>query len=308
MDSREAKLILSAYRPGAQDADDPAFAEALDQVRRDPDLERWFRESIAFDTSIGEQLRGIEAPSGLRENILSGVKVGSSPRWSQPVIKWAIAAALIVTSVVGALIWQQTHPRHLAGWQTQALDVISSLVTKQASFDAESHDASKLVAWLRAHHAPTASTLPQSLDSLQSLGCKTFSWNGIPVSVICFLRADHAMIHLVMTRATSASNRGHHGRPELVQQGQWSTATWREGDMTCMLGLEGAPDELRRYLAVIGQARKMVNSRWEYVYTFCGFATLRRTCNEIPSAILLTKRTIEWQICDRQGAAAARAC
>jgi len=110
--------------------------------------------------------------------------------------------------------------------------------------------------WLRAHHAPAARSLPQSLDKLQSLGCKTFSWNGIPVSVICFLRPDHAMIHLVMTSAASASNDGRPGKPELIQQRQWSTATWREGDMTCMLALQGVPNDLRPYLAVILQVRK----------------------------------------------------
>jgi hypothetical protein len=39
MDNREAKFVLSAYGPGGQDAGDARFAEALEQVRRDPMLE-----------------------------------------------------------------------------------------------------------------------------------------------------------------------------------------------------------------------------------------------------------------------------
>ena len=66
MDNREAKFILNAYRPNGQDADDPRFSEALEQVRRDPMLERWFSESIAFDTVMTEKLRAIEVPPDLR--------------------------------------------------------------------------------------------------------------------------------------------------------------------------------------------------------------------------------------------------
>jgi len=43
MNNQEAKFILAAYRPGGQDASDPLFAEALEQVRRDPDWQRGLR-------------------------------------------------------------------------------------------------------------------------------------------------------------------------------------------------------------------------------------------------------------------------
>jgi len=51
MDSGEAKFILSAYRPEGQDASDPRFAEALEQVRRDPILQRWFEDSVRLRRS-----------------------------------------------------------------------------------------------------------------------------------------------------------------------------------------------------------------------------------------------------------------
>ena len=244
MDNREAKFILNAYRPGGQDASDPRFAEALEQARRDPVLERWFVDSIAFDTAMTEKLRAVAVPVDLRESIVAGVKISRPLRWSNPFIKWAIAAALISMAIFGSLIWQNTRAAHLAGWQNEALDVVSSLVRNESSFDAQSHNASELVAWLRANHAPAAQTLPQSLDKLQSLGCKTFSWNGTAVSVICFMRPDGGLIHLITMNTPAASGR----TPRLVQRDHWATATWREGDMTYMLALEGSPDQLRRYL------------------------------------------------------------
>jgi hypothetical protein len=246
MDNREAKFILNAYRPRGQDASDRRFAEALEQARRDPVLERWFAESVAFDTVMTEKLRAVEVPPDLRENILAGVKVSRPLR--SPLVKWAVAAALMLTAILGSLIWHNTRPTHLTGWQNEALNVISSLVRNASSFDAQSHNASELVAWLRANHAPAVEKLPPNLEKLQSLGCKTFSWNGTPVSVICFMRPDGGLIHLVTTNASPSVDRTVQREAKFVQQGEWATATWREGDRIYMLALQGAPGQLRRYL------------------------------------------------------------
>jgi hypothetical protein len=80
------------------------------------------------------------------------------------------------------------------------------------------------------------------------LGCKTFSWNGSDVSVICFVN-DGREVHLVMTKASALANRTLRSEPQMVQRGQWATATWRSGEMVYMLVSEGSPDELRSYLS-----------------------------------------------------------
>jgi hypothetical protein len=249
MDNQEAKFILNAYRPGGQDANDPRFAEALEQCRRDPVLGRWFSDSVAFDTAMTEKLRGIEVPSDLRESILAGVKVSRPLRWSNPLVKWAIAAALVLSAALGSLIWYNTRPAHLVGWQNQALTVISSLVRNESSFDVQSHNPAELVSWLHSKRAPAAQTLPPNLEKLESLGCKTFSWNGTPVSLICFVRPDGGLIHFVATAATSASDHIGKVKRTLLRQGKWTTATWREGDRIYMLALEGSPEQLQPYLS-----------------------------------------------------------
>jgi hypothetical protein len=249
MDNREAKFILNAYRPGGQDASDPRFAEALEQARRDPVLEQWFKESVAFDATVTEKLRAVAVPVDLRENILAGVKISRPLRWSNPFIKLAIAAALVSMAILGSLIWRETRPAHLTGWQNQAVSVISSLVQDKLSFDAQSHNPAELVSWLHSNHAPAVQKLPPTLEKLESVGCKTFSWNGTPISVICFMRPDGGLIHLVATKATLATDRATKAKPRFVQQGGWTTATWREGDKVFMLATEGSPDQLRPYLS-----------------------------------------------------------
>jgi hypothetical protein len=248
MDNREAKFILNAYRPGGQDASDPRFAEALEQARRDPVLDRWFSKSIAFDAAITEKLCAATVPSDLRESILAGVKVSRTLTRKNRWRKWAIAAAVVFAAIVPSIAWYQTRPAHLAGWQSGALDVISSLVSNESSFDAESHNPNDLIGWLRANHAPVGEKLPDNLNKLASMGCKTFLWHGKPVSVICFARPGGGLIHLAITNASAASRRAIRPKPKLIQQGRWTTATWREGSAIYMLALEGSRDELRRYL------------------------------------------------------------
>jgi hypothetical protein len=209
-------------------------------------LQRWFQDSIAFDTAMTKKLRAITVPPDLRDNILAGVKV--SRPFRLPFTKWAIAAALISTAILGSVSWREARPAHLVGWQNRALDVISSLVRNESKFDAQSRNTAELLAWLRANHAPAAQVLPRQLEKLQSLGCKTFTWNGEPVSVICFMRADGGLIHLVATAATSTTDRGAKVAAKLVQRGHWATATWHDDRMTYMLALDGSRDQLRAYL------------------------------------------------------------
>jgi hypothetical protein len=248
MDNQEAKFILNAYRPGGQDASDPRFAEALAQARRDPVLERWFSESIAFDAAMTENLRAIEVPNDLRESILVGVKISRPLRWTSPIVRWAIAAAVLAAAIVGSLTLRETIRPRLSGWQAQSLRTITSLVDGRSNFDAQSHRASQLVNWLQTNQAPFASKLPKNLETLESLGCKTFLWNQELVSVICFTRPDGGLIHLVITKASAVSDRELKGEPQLVQHGEWATATWREGDKVYMLALEGPREQLRTYL------------------------------------------------------------
>jgi hypothetical protein len=252
MDNREAKFVLNAYRPGGQDASDPRFVEALDQARRDPILQRWFEESLAFDAAITEKLFAIPVPSDLRESILTGVKITrpeSIRGWKNRWRKWAIAAAVVLSATLGGLIWHNTRPAPVAGWQLQALDaILSSIARNESHFDVISRNPADLVKWLRENSAPTTKKLPNDLDKLPSIGCKTFFWHGKPVSLICFTLPEGRAIHLVMTTVSTDSDRSIKHQAKVIQQGHWATATWREGDIIYMLALEGSPDELRSYL------------------------------------------------------------
>ena len=62
------------------------------------------------------------------------------------------------------------------------------------------------------------------------------------------MRRDGGLIHLVVVNKSAGSDRAATGEPRFVRQGEWATATWRDGDLVYMLALEGSADQLRSYL------------------------------------------------------------
>lgn len=248
MDNREAQFVLSAYRPGGQDAADPQFLEALAQARRDPVLERWFSESIAFDKVITEKFCAVAVPAGLRESILAGGKLSRPSRWTKPFVRWAVAATLVLAVIAGSLVVREATKPRLTGWQMNALSVISSLEKGESEFDFEARVPGDLINWLAANRAPVAPEIPGALARLPGLGCKTFSWKGIPVSVICFERKDGGAIHLVIMNSPGRTRAGTERKPLVANEGPWTTATWRSGDTIYMVALDGSREQLRAYL------------------------------------------------------------
>ena len=103
MNEQEARLILQAYRPGA-DPDDPEVAAALQEAARNPELARWFAEEQAFDRAIAAHLGNVPAPFGLKTRILAQLGPPAAPhRWSWAVKLAGVAALLFLLTQVVSL-------------------------------------------------------------------------------------------------------------------------------------------------------------------------------------------------------------
>ena len=57
MDKTTIKLVLSAYRSGTHDKEDPFFTEALVAVEQDPELAAWFEGEQRFDAWMVDTLK-----------------------------------------------------------------------------------------------------------------------------------------------------------------------------------------------------------------------------------------------------------
>ena len=248
----QARLLLSAYRPGGSDANDPAFAEALALAQRDPQLRAWLEDSQHFDRAISERLRSLDVPPDLRATILAGVQLSRRPRWWQSRRLWSIAAAFLIT-VIGTWLWW-FRPAELAGWQIDSLAAIEAVEHGDARLDVENPDPALLFEWLRTRGAPHPATVPPKLAGRKTFGCKAIDAHGRPVSVVCFQINDGEVAHLFTTprNGLRLTPPAHH--PVFKHHRNWNLASWSSGGRAHMLASTIEEEKFRQlvpgYIAV----------------------------------------------------------
>lgn len=251
MNNEEAKLILSAYRPGGEDTGDRKFAEALEQVSCDPELAEWLKEEHQFDRAISEALCSVPIPGDLRANILAGGKISRPHFWAGSRTLLALAAGIVLLAALAG-VWLNRQPR-LDRWQQDALAMIPTIVSGKVPLDFKATDVASVQQWLEAQNAPAPPAIPASLQSVPTLGCKTISSGGKPVTIICFRLPTNEFIHLVVTDQANATH-SPPARPQFVQQDGWKTASWAANGRACMLATKAPERELRELLARTAQA------------------------------------------------------
>lgn len=265
MNHEEVKFILSAYRPGGQDSNDPRIQDALEHARRDPVLEKWFGEEMERDAAIARSLQSIPVPENLRSQILAGAKVTAftaTPKKHRA--SWlfrfgAIAAAAALVAVAAYLPMREREAKierlqsalaqhELQGWQTEAIETVSNMASGREPFDAKAPTVTKLESWLAENHGTTVSTVPPGLETLTSIGCKTFQWHGHAVSIVCFQRDKNNAVHMVVIDKNGLHHPPPEGSPRFVRKGDWITASWSQGDRAIMIATQGKEEDLRKLL------------------------------------------------------------
>lgn len=231
MNNQEARLILQAYRPGGEDASDPLFAEALEQARRDPELQKWFAEQNALDARLRTQLEtAIPVPRGLKSDLLALRKISRVPWWFQP-MKLAVAAAVVLLLGLGIFFLLPRQQAQLASFR-QVMARYSAQEQGHVVF--ESHDLAKIQLWLHDRGIETNFDLPATLPGGSTHGCRVVDWNGHKATMLCFVLNGEHMDLFVMDR-TSLQNLPDNGTPQYAQAGSLMTATWSKDDKIYLL-------------------------------------------------------------------------
>ena len=253
--NEQAKLLLSAYRPGGADATDPAFAQALAQAQRDPQLRAWLEESQRFDEAITAKLRVVAVPPTLRATILAGAKFSRPRRWWQRMEMWAVAALLAVLATIFA-VWPR-NGAPLASWQTDSLAVLDQIEAGTEHLDKLDPQPAHLVDWLREHAAPTPSALPPALVARTTFGCKTIDSHGRTVSLICFDLGGKDQAHLFTTTRAGLKFEPPQNHPIFSHRNHWNLASWRSGEDIHMLATLMDHERLRALIPSSLAARNL---------------------------------------------------
>jgi len=238
MDNEQAKFILSAYRPGGRDADDPQFREALDWARRDPELAEWFEEQRANDASIASALRTAPIPPDLKQSILAAKAVVAPARWQRRSAALAWAACLALLLSLGGL-WLRANSGHAAYHR----DMVQAVVDLD-SLDFHDQDLNRIDEWLDQRPTPSDFTMPAKLRNLSGFGCRVIEWKGKQVTLICLNDISKGLqdkVHLLVINAADLPGSLPGPKPQFAENGSIATASWSDEEYAYILaGHRGA--------------------------------------------------------------------
>lgn len=239
MDSQQAKQILELYRPGVDD-DDPQFAEALAQARRDPELSRWLEQQIAFDATIRTKLRSVEAPFGLKTRILANAKA------DRPTNVWAwIAPAAAVIVAVVALLW--LLPQRGTSFAAYRAEMVR-FVSADYKLDLETGSFEQLRQSLVRNHFPAIVALPPALARVKLEGGCLRDWHGHKVTLVCMEVTEDHDVWLFLAERAAVPDASMQTEPTFAQVGKMMTASWSDDKLSYLLVAESDEATLRKYL------------------------------------------------------------
>ena len=232
MDNTRAKPTLAVYRPNGRDAQDPFFAEALQQVEKDPALREWFAEQQRFDSDFAAALGGINGP---RE----GHALIEATTLRRPVRRmrwWPLALAASTIILIGVGFGLNRHRELRLPENASLADLAVNLTEHHSSLGFMSMDYAQLRAWIAGHGAPLPEQLPPGLAKMKALGCQVWDTSRGKVSLLCFMRDDKEMVHLYVFENPNPSLPDITA-PRVEQIGEWSLAVWRNHNGSCVLGV-----------------------------------------------------------------------
>lgn len=252
MTNDEAKLILSALRPGGEDQTDPLFTDALAQARLCTELNDWLAGEQAFDRVFAARLREVTPPPHLRSAILAGARMSRKqpPRgmagWLQSGPFRALAAVFLL--LLGGGFWWR-NATTLDRWQRHAIGVLQKIEEGKVSFDHTSPDPTQLLAWLKEHGKKELAQHPKTLDGKTTYGCKTWDYQGNPISLMCFDWDGQHTVHLFTSPAKGLPRVPGAQAPLQGVVGGFETLVWTSGENVHMIASDLDRSTLRGVIA-----------------------------------------------------------
>jgi hypothetical protein len=236
MDNNKAKLRLAVYRRTGEDAQDPFFAEALQQAEKDPALREWLAEQQTFDAQFAAALGDIRGPKEGRA-LIEATIMRRPARWAR---WWPVALAASIAVLLALYISFGRTPSLSLPQTASVAELAKHLSENNASIGLMSSDYAKLQTWLAERGGPLPDRLPPGLAQLGVFGCQTWETNRGKVSLVCFVRENRDMIHLyVFENLRDGPSLPDMSAPRYERAGEWSFALWKEGTRTHALGAPG---------------------------------------------------------------------
>lgn len=245
MTNPEAKFILNAYRPSGADAQDGAFAEAVGQAERDPQLKAWWDRTRTFDAAVAAGLREVAPPPGLRDSILAGARL--SRRTPAPPVRrpswFAMAASVVLLAMLVALLWKNpaAQPALASAFGEFAL----ADMNRGGHIGDPDEPTSR---WLSMSAAPLdQGGIPVDIKRMQAAGCRTLRFHGYRVVEVCFTRSGLTYHLYLLPRRIGPADPGDIPSTRM-ETGHSAVAVWSDAKFLYAVAVHGGEDALQKLL------------------------------------------------------------
>lgn len=246
MTPQQARQILLHYRPWSPDTPEPDLAEALTLCRADAELARWFDSHCALQNAIHARFENVPVPAGLKEQILSEYQ----PRreytwWRRPALQAVAAGIMLAVAVASLWVNLPRQPREDTSFTAYRSRMVRT-AARAYGMDLETNDASRIRAFLAQHQTPADYVLPPKLDPAASVGCTVLSWQGRPVTMLCYRTGKplapgfKSDLYLFVIEQQDVANPPNTNTPGFAAVGTFATASWSQGGKVYVLA---APDQ-----------------------------------------------------------------
>jgi uncharacterized membrane protein YbaN (DUF454 family) len=247
----EAKDILSLFRHGSADADDPQIAEALALAKSDLELARWLEKHCARQYVVREKFRQIAVPAGLKEQIISEhAALTKIISLRQRIMVAATVAMVALIFLTFFLFRPRQKDDTFAVYQNQ----MAGIALRGYAMDLATNNPASIRAYLAQNRAPADFALPAALGKIEVTGCAIEGWQNAKVSMICFRTGrplpsgQSSDLWLFVIDRPAMKDAPAADARRFVPVNKLTTATWTGGGKIYFLGIEGDETTLRKYL------------------------------------------------------------
>lgn len=188
----------------------------------------------------------------MKEQIIS--EHAASRRAAPSRRQYALAGALVIAMLFTlAAVWlnhQKAEEDTLAVFQGQ----MARIALRGYAMETNTSDAEGIRAYLKQRQSPADYVLPATLQQVAQSGCAVESWQGTNVSMVCFRTGRplppgvQADLWLFVVDQKSIKDAPADSALHLASVNTLLTATWVRDGKIYFIGLEGGPEELRKYL------------------------------------------------------------
>ena len=191
----------------------------------------------AFDNAVRAKLRELQAPVGLKTQILASAR----PARATNLWAWLAPAAVVAIALAVALLWPRSG-NSFAAYRGEMVKYVSAkyeLDLHSESFDGLRENFTK-------NGYPSDYVLPPGLKNITVEGGCLRHWHDHKVSLVCMEAKDHDVWLFVAESVPEAP-----AQPVFSKTGKITTASWTGGHLTYILATEGDEAELKRYLGLL---------------------------------------------------------